>query len=57
MNMQTLTLNQHLNETEKNYVKAMLCSCTNLRSLAEQAGISYSTLWRKMKKHGLYHDK
>ena len=57
MNMQTLTLSQYLNQAEKTYIKAMLASCTNLGSLAEQASISHSTLWRKMKKHGLYHDK
>lgn len=57
MNTPILTLNQYLNQAEKNYVEAMLCSCINLKTLAERADISYSALWRKMKKHGLYHGK
>ena len=52
---QTLTLRQHLNQAEKTYLKEMLGKCRNLKNLAEYADVSYSTLWRKMKKYGLNH--
>lgn len=52
---QTLTLCQHLNQAEKTYLKEMLGKCRNLKNLAEYADVSYSTLWRKMKKYGLNH--
>ena len=55
MNMQTLTLSQYLNQAEKNYIKQILVTGANLKDLANHANISYSTLWRKMKKHALSH--
>jgi len=55
MRSQTLTLRQHLNQTEKSYLEEMRGKCRNLKNLAEYADVSYSTLWRKMKKYGLNH--
>lgn len=53
MQVPTQTLSQCLNDAEKTYLENMLKHCTSHKSLAAQADISLTTLWRKLKRHEL----
>lgn len=52
MNQQIQTLRQFHDAAERDYLLFVLPQFDTLTSAASALGISYSSLWRKMRKHG-----
>jgi transcriptional regulator with PAS, ATPase and Fis domain len=53
MNPQTQTLHQRLQQYEKAIIVTELKHGRMLYQTAEELGIRYCTLWRKMRQHGI----
>ena len=53
MSHQTPTLHQRLQQHEKDIITAELKRDRMMYQTAEELGIRYCTLWRKMRQHGI----
>ena len=56
MNQPTQTLHQQLQQHERNIIAGAVSNQQRLFQAAGALGIKYCTLWRKMKKYGIFSD-